>query len=176
MKKTSNTAGNKLDKTGGKITGSLDISDTLTINGKLVLDKDNFLELLDKKIIKNGKRNTYYLIGKQYVIATSPGNAGQLVLFINNMATYNDCVPAYVSINRDGDAEISKLATTKQSLKNILVYTDVNYDYIFLYAPNYHDNFSVELISNYNVTIDVQEMTESEFNNYVTNMTKITEV
>ena len=133
-------------------------------------------EILDKKIIKKGKRNTYYLIGKQYANPTNAARAGQLVLFINNMATYNDCVPAYVSINRDGDAEISKLATTKQSLKNILVYTDVNYDYIFLYAPNYHDNFSVELISNYNVTIDVQEMTESEFNNYVTNMTKITEV
>ena len=174
MKKTSNTAGNKLDKTGGKITGSLDISDTLTINGKLVLDKDNFLELLDKKIIKNGKRNTYYLIGKQYVITTGPGNAGQLVLFISNMATYNDCVPAYVSINRHGDAEISKLATTTQSLKNILVYTDDTYDYIFLYSKNYHDNFFVELISNYNVTIDVQEMTASEFSNYVANMTKIT--
>lgn len=176
MKKNSNTAGNKLDKTGGKITGSLDISDTLTINGKLVLDKDNFLELLDKKIIKKGKRNTYYLIGKTYVVSTNPASAGQLVLFINNMATYNDCVPAYVSINRNGDAEISTLATTTQSLKKILVYKDINYYHIFLYAPNYHDNFSVELISNYNVTIDVQEMTESEFNSYVASMTKITEV
>lgn len=133
-------------------------------------------EILDKKIIKKGKRNTYYLIGKQHANPTNVATAGQLVLFINNMATYNDCVPAYASINRDGDAEISKLATTKQTLKNILVYTDVNYDYIFLYAPNYHDNFSVELISNYNVTIDVQEMTESEFNSYVASMTKITEV
>lgn len=134
------------------------------------------MELLDKKIIKKGKRNTYYLIGKTYVVSTNPASAGQLVLFINNMATYNDCVPAYVSINRNGDAEISTLATTTQSLKKILVYKDINYYHIFLYAPNYHDNFSVELISNYNVTIDVQEMTESEFNNYVASMTKITEV
>lgn len=116
------------------------------------------------------------MIGKQHANPTGPGNAGQLVLFINNMATYSDCVPAFVSINKDGDTEINKLATTTQLLKNILVYKDVNYYYIFLYAPNYHDNFSVELISNYNVTIDVQEMTESEFNNYVANMTKITEV
>lgn len=134
------------------------------------------MELLDKKIIKKGKRNTYYLIGKTYVVSTNPASAGQLVLFINNMATYNDCVPAYVSINRNGDAEISTLATTTQSLKKILVYKDINYYHIFLYAPNYHDNFSVELISNYNVTIDVQEMTESEFNSYVASMTKITEV
>ena len=133
-------------------------------------------EILDKKIIKKGKRNTYYLIGKQHANPTSAARAGQLVLFINNMATYNDSVPAFVSINRNGDAEISKLATTKESLKHILVYTDVNYNYIFLYAPNYHDNFSVELISNYNVTLDVQEMTKSEFNNYVASMTKITEV
>ena len=133
-------------------------------------------EILDKKIIKKGKRNTYYLIGKQNTNPSNVTSAGQLVLFINNMATYNDSVPAFVSINRDGNAQISKLATTKQSLKNILVYTDVNYDYIFLYAPNYHDNFSVELISNYNVTIDVQEMTKSEFNSYVASMTKITEV
>lgn len=176
MKKTSNTAGNKLDKTGGKIKGSLDISDILTVNGKLVLDEDNCLEILDNRIIKNGKRNTYYLIGKQYIIVTGPASAGQLVLFINNMATYTDCVPAFVSINKDGDTEINKLATTTQLLKNILVYKDVNYYYIFLYAPNFHDNFSVELISNYNVTIDVQEMTESEFNSYVASMTKITEV
>lgn len=176
MKKTNNTAGNKLDKTGGKITGSLDISNILTVNGKLVLDEDNCLEILDNRIIKKGKRNTYYLIGKQYIIVTGPASAGQLVLFISNMATYSDCIPAFVSINRDGNAQISKLATTTQRLKNILIYTDGTYDYIFLYAPNYHDNFSVELISNYNVTIDVQEMTESEFNNYVASMTKITEV
>lgn len=43
MKKTSNTAGDKLDKTGGKITGSLDVSDILTVNGKLVLDEDNYI-------------------------------------------------------------------------------------------------------------------------------------
>ena len=133
-------------------------------------------EILDKKIIKNGKRNTYYLIGKQQATSSGASVAGQLVLFISNMTTYNDCVPGFISINKDGNAQVSKLATTTQSLKKILVYTDVNYDYIFLYAPNYHDNFSVELISNYNVTIDVQEMTASEFNNYVASMTKITEV
>lgn len=47
MKKTSNTAGNKLDKTGGKITGSLDVSDILTVNGKLVLDEDNCVAVCD---------------------------------------------------------------------------------------------------------------------------------
>lgn len=38
MKKTSNTVGDKLDRTGGKITGNLDVSGTLKENGKTLLD------------------------------------------------------------------------------------------------------------------------------------------
>ena len=38
LKKTSNTVGDKLDRTGGKITGNLDISGTLKENGKTLLD------------------------------------------------------------------------------------------------------------------------------------------
>lgn len=42
LKKTSNTVGDKLDRTGGKITGNLDISGTLKENGKKVItDLDN---------------------------------------------------------------------------------------------------------------------------------------
>ena len=42
MKKTSNASGDKLDRTGGKITGNLDVSGTLTENGKKVItDLDN---------------------------------------------------------------------------------------------------------------------------------------
>ena len=47
MKKTNNTAGNKLDKTGGKIIGSLDVSNILTIKGKQVLDEDNCVAVYD---------------------------------------------------------------------------------------------------------------------------------
>ena len=38
LKKTSNASGDKLDRTGGKITGNLDISGTLKENGKTLLD------------------------------------------------------------------------------------------------------------------------------------------
>lgn len=38
LKKTSNTVGDKLDRTGGKITGDLDVSGTLKENGKTLLD------------------------------------------------------------------------------------------------------------------------------------------
>lgn len=38
LKKTSNTVGDKLDRTGGKITGNLDVSGTLKENGKTLLD------------------------------------------------------------------------------------------------------------------------------------------
>ena len=42
LKKTSNTGGDKLDRTGGKITGNLDVSGTLKENGKKVItDLDN---------------------------------------------------------------------------------------------------------------------------------------
>lgn len=42
LKKTSNTVGDKLDRTGGKITGNLDVSGTLKENGKKVItDLDN---------------------------------------------------------------------------------------------------------------------------------------
>lgn len=37
LKKTSNTGGDKLDRTGGKITGNLDVSGTLKENGKKVI-------------------------------------------------------------------------------------------------------------------------------------------
>ena len=37
LKKTSNTGGDKLDRTGGKITGNLDVSGTLKENGKRVI-------------------------------------------------------------------------------------------------------------------------------------------
>ena len=42
LKKTSNTVGDKLDRTGGKITGNLDISGTLTENGNNVITEKEF--------------------------------------------------------------------------------------------------------------------------------------
>ena len=42
LKKTSNTVGDKLDRTGGKITGNLDVSGTLTENGNNVITEKEF--------------------------------------------------------------------------------------------------------------------------------------
>ena len=133
-------------------------------------------ERVPKRIITSGERNMYYLIGMQNANPTGIGNAGQLVLFISNIANYNDCIPAFAIVNRDGEAQKHSLVTQTGDLKKILVYTDNTQDYIFLYAPNYHDNFWVDVVVNYNITVDVQEMTASEFNTYVANMTKLSEV
>lgn len=42
MKKTSNTVGDKLDRTGGKITGNLDVSGVLKENGNNVITEKEF--------------------------------------------------------------------------------------------------------------------------------------
>lgn len=42
MKKTSNASGDKLDRTGGKITGNLDVSGVLKENGNNVITEKQF--------------------------------------------------------------------------------------------------------------------------------------
>ena len=132
---------------------------------------------IDKlKIITNGTRNKVYLIGKQNASPTGASTSGQLALFVSNLGDYNESVPAFFAINKDGEVERTVLATVPSSAKKVYVYTDDEYDYIFLYAPNYHDNFFVDVLVNYNVTLDLQEMTVDEFNTYITSMTKVAEV
>lgn len=41
-----------------------------------------------------------------------------------------------------------------------------------MYAPNYHDNYFVDVVANYNVTLDIQEMTSEDFNSFITGMEK----
>lgn len=53
MKKTSNNGGDKLDRTGGKITGNLDVSGTLTENGNNVITEKEF----EKNIITAGLKD-----------------------------------------------------------------------------------------------------------------------
>ena len=140
--------------------------------GKILNEK---IAELDKRII-NGTRNKVYLVGKQNANPTGTANSGQLALFISNLGDYNESVPCFFAINKDGEVERTVLATVPSSTKKVYVYTDNEYDYIFLHAPNYHDNFFVDVLVNCNVTLDLQEMTVDEFNTYVANMTKVTEV
>lgn len=146
---------------------------------KNILDKiknlnSRLLNIEDKRII-SGKRNTFYLIGRQNTSSTGPGNAGQLTLFVDNIGIYQNCIPAYYMINREGKCTKHTIGTESGVLKEIITYTDNTYNYIFLYAPNYHDNFHVDLVSSYNITLDVQEMTSEEFNSFISGMTKVSQ-
>ena len=129
----------------------------------------------DKTIIKNGKRERFYLIGKQNANSTGPGNAGQLTLFVNNIGIYQNCIPAYFMVNRNGECFKHSIGTESGALKQIITYTNNTYNYIFLYAPNYHDNYFVDVVANYNVTLDIQEMTSEDFNSFITGMEKISQ-
>ena len=138
------------------------------LNGKI-----NNIE--SKRIIANGKRNTYYLIGKQNTTYSGWGSAGQLTLFVSSISIYQNCIPAYFVVNSNGDCSKHSIVEESGVLKKIMTYTDNTYDYVFLYAPNYHDNFHVDLVSSYHFTLDVEEMTADEFNAYVASMTKLSE-
>lgn len=140
---------------------------------KALNEKVNNIE--SKRIIANGKRNTYYLIARQNASYSGESSAGQLVLFINNLGEYQQSIPGYFMINADGQCFKHCIGVETKSIKSIITYTDNTYNYIFLYAKNYHDNFFVDLVASYNVILDVEAMTADEFNTYVANMTKISE-
>lgn len=130
-------------------------------------------ERVPKRIITNGKRNTYYLIGRQNANPSGPANAGQTVLFVSNAEIYQQCNPTYFIVNMNGECSKHNIGIVSGVQKEILTYSNGTYDYIFLYSPNYHDNYFVDVIVNYNITLDLQEMTSSEFSTYVANMTKL---
>lgn len=138
---------------------------------KSILNKIKNME--SKRIIKNGTRNMYYLIGKQNANPTNASNSGQLVLFVSNVGSYNSNIPGIFTVSNTGIVNRSTFGAEPPDLKEVLVYTDNTYDYIFLHSPNYHDNFWVDVIVDNGITLDVQEMTEEEFNTYITGMTRI---
>ena len=130
---------------------------------------------VNKRIIKKGKRNTYYLIGIKNAEYSGGSSAGTLVLFVNNLGEYQQSIPGYLMVNANGQCFKHSIGVETKTIKSIICYTDNNNDYIFLYAKNYHDNYYVDLVSSYNFTLDVEEMTADEFNAYVANMTKLSE-
>lgn len=140
---------------------------------KSLNNKINNIE--SKRIIANGQRNKYYFIGTQFSNPTGLGSTGQLVLFVSNVGVYNANIPALYLVDRDGNCSKFAFATEEGTQKKIMVYTNNTRDYIFLQAPDYHDNFFVDVLVDYNITFAVQEMTADEFNTYVASMTKLSE-
>ena len=123
-----------------------------------------------------GERNKVYLLGRMYANPTSGGSAGQLVLYISNMQEYGG-IAGFANINSSGRVVISTIVPwTLSSFKKIFyVYSDGTYLYVFIYAPNYNDNWYVEILSKYNIYGGLSwiSYSYSEFQDYVKDMTLV---
>ena len=118
-----------------------------------------------------GYRNLYYYIGKLNKITSGYSNVSCLVLYFSNWENYNQAVPAIVTITKNrtlitrlGDGE-----SNSNNWKSIYVYEDTDYYWVFVKAPNYHDNWYYEIIEERNVS-DIQKdyrMTETDFNTFI---------
>lgn len=123
-----------------------------------------------------GERNKYYYIGKQkHYVDGGSSIAGQLVLFISNMYEYSNCVAGFANISNDGTVITSTIVpwTSTMYKKIFYVYTDGKYDYVYIYAPNYNDNWSIEVLVKYNFDLQWKSYSEAEFNNLISDKTLV---
>lgn len=119
-----------------------------------------------------GLRNKYYLIGTW---STTPGYQ-QLTMFVSNLDYYDSAISGFINIDRNNKIVISPIVSWDLSSykKKIYIYKSGNYDYIFLYSPNYNDEWYMEIIrSNRISSLLWREFTETEFQNYVKDMTLV---
>lgn len=117
-----------------------------------------------------GYRNNYYYIGKQkHWVGGGSEFAGQLVLYVSNMDFYDLSMAGFVNINKLGTVSTSTIvpATLSNYKKIIYVYTDNEYDYVFIYAPNYNDNWYVDVLTAYNFSLAWVRYTENDFQNFI---------
>lgn len=119
-----------------------------------------------------GLRSRYYLIGTW---STTPGYQ-QLTMFVSNLDYYDSAIAGFINIDRNNKIAISPIASWDLSKyrKKIYIYKSGNYDYIFLYSPNYNDEWYMEIIRrNRMSSLLWREFTETEFQNYVKDMTLV---
>lgn len=125
-----------------------------------------------------GYRNNYYYIGKQnHCVGGGSKVAGQLVLYVSNMDFYDVSVAGFVNIDKLG--AISTLLFGNNTLsdykKVIYVYTDGEYDYVFIYAPNYNDNWYVDVLTAYNFNLAWVRYTANDFQNFIADKTLVSQ-
>lgn len=122
-----------------------------------------------------GMRNRYYLIGTQVHNGKDSSSAGQLTMFISNTDYYDSGIAGFANVDKSGKVVVATIVPwSLSSYKKILyVYTDNNKDYIFLYSPNYNDNWFIEILVSANVTISWQGYTKEEFENLISGKTLI---
>lgn len=119
-----------------------------------------------------GLRNKYYLIGTW---DATPGYQ-QLTMFVSNLDYYDSAIAGFVNIDRNNKIAIAPVVSWNLSSykKKIYIYKSGNYNYIFVYSPNYNDEWYIEIIR-YNRLRSLlwREFTEAEFQEYVKNMTLV---
>lgn len=119
-----------------------------------------------------GTRSKYYLIGTWAATPTYQ----QLSMFISNIDFYDSAIAGFVNIDRNNKIVISPIVpwTLSSYKKRIHIYKDGSYNYIFLYSPNYNDEWYMEIIrSNRMSSLLWREFTDNEFQDYVRNMTLV---
>lgn len=119
-----------------------------------------------------GLRNRYYLIGTW----TATPTYQQLTMFVSNLDYYDSAIAGFINIDRNNKIVISPIVPWNLSSykKNIYIYKSGNYNYIFLYSPSYNDEWYMEIIrSNRMSSLLWREFTETEFQNYVKDMTLV---
>ena len=119
-----------------------------------------------------GTRNKYYLIGTWAATPTYQ----QLTMFVSNLDYYDSAISGFINIDRNNKIVISPIVPWNLSSykKNIYIYKSGNYNYIFLYSPNYNDEWYMEIIRTNRISSLLwREFTKTEFQEYVKDMTLV---
>lgn len=119
-----------------------------------------------------GLRSKYYLIGTW----TTTPTYQQLTMFVSNLDYYDSAIPGFINIDRNNKIVISPIVPWNLSSykKNIYIYKSGNYNYIFLRSPNYNDDWYIEIIRHNRISSLLwREFTETEFQDYVKDMTLV---
>lgn len=124
-----------------------------------------------------GTRNTYYLIGKMKANASTAEIVGHLSLFFSNLDYYDKGIAGFSNVTGQGVAGLASIVPwTFSSYKKIIyVYSDNTYLYVFVYSPNYNDNWYTEVLTSRNFTFMWQGYSSSDFNSFIANMTLVSQ-
>ena len=122
-----------------------------------------------------GERNKYYLVGTQIHSGSSYSSAAQFTAFISNLDYYDSGIAGFMNVNKEGRLSVSPIVSWNFSSfrKQFYVYQYQNYDYIFIQSPNYNDRWFLEVLVKINFSIEWQDYSETEFKNFVKDMTLI---
>lgn len=127
------------------------------------------------RCVKNGQRNTWYVLAKILQNTTGSGNAGEVEIKVSSYAAYGLPSPITFCVDRGGFISIPPTSSmVGNNCKELHTYKDGEYIYICLWAANYNDGFRVDIVSGMNYTPYINwRMTDAEFVSWISNKTRI---